>query len=503
MALLARVAQVRNRVRDWLQRQFGSVTNLRLVWPDDWFQRGRDFPNVGGAALTFPAVYASIDIISSDIARLPMRHWRDDGISRKEVLDSWPVGVLDQPNAYQTGFDLIKMLVTSQLYRGNGYLFPHRNRRYQIDELHCIFPDYVQIYRAGVDYFYQVTANPLAEIDTTRMVPPREMMHHRMLTFNDPLYGVTPMVAAAVSSSAGLAILHQSDRFFNRMARPSGILQTARALDRQKAEQIKDRWQRFYAGAEGAGDVAVLEEGLEWKPLTMTAVDAQLIDQLRYSVEDVARVYRVPLFMLGDLTKVSYNSSEQLSRVYVNGCLSAHLKSIEWRLSQFFGMDTRREYLEFDTDQIFRGEFQARTEALARSIQGGLRTPNEARRVEGLNPVAGGDVTFMQQQMVPVSMLAGRSDLNPALPTVPGQAPEPTRRDPPPYSPPNSRATTTPDLGGLLMGAVFRDAPPRSPLSQGQARARYADSVLAHRHRQRKIMLPPRDAQDGRRRIYH
>ena len=493
MPLLARVAQVRNRVRGWLQRQFGSVTNLRLVWPDDWFQRGRDFPNVGGAALTFPAVFASIDIISSDIARLPMRHWRDNGVARSEVLDSWPVSVVDKPNDYQTGFDLIKMLVTSQLYRGNGYLFPHRNRRYQIDELHCIFPDYVQIYRAATEYFYQVSAQPLAEIDTTLMVPPREMMHHRMLTFNDPLYGVSPLVAAAVSSSIGLSILRQSDRFFSRMARPSGVLHTARALDRRKAEEIKERWQRFYAGAEGAGDVAVLEEGLQWQTLTMTAVDAQLIDQLRYSVEDVARVYRVPLFMLGDLSKVSYNSSEQLSRVYVNGCLSAHLKALEWRLSQFFGMDTRREYLEFDTDQIFRGEFQARTEALARSIQGGLRTPDEARRIEGLNPVPGGDQIFMQQQMVPVSMLAARSDLNPSPPMMPGQAPEPPRRElPPPSSPPSP-----PDLGELLMDAVFGDARPRP-------RTRYAASALAHRHAQRKIMLPPRNADDGReRRIYH
>jgi HK97 family phage portal protein len=476
-----------NRARAWLQRQLGpGGVNLRLVWPDNWYQGGRDLPGLGrAAALTFPAVYASIDIISSDIARLPMRHWRDDGETRRELCDSWPLSVLDKPNEYQTGFDLMKMLVGSQLFRGNGYLYPIRNRRYQVDSLHCLFPDYVWPYRAaGSDYFYQVSAQPLAEIETTAMIPPREMLHHRMLTFNDPLIGITPMVAAATSSSAGLAILRASDRFFQRMARPSGVLQTARSLDRRKAEEIKERWQRVYAGEEGAGDVAVLEEGLEWKPLTMTAVDAQLIDQLRYSVEDVARVYRVPLFMLGDLTKVSYNSSEQLSRVYDNGCLSAHMKALEWRLSQFFGMDARSEYLEFDTDQLFRGEFQARTEALVRSVQGGLRAPNEARRIEGLNPVPGGDVTYMQQQMVPVSQLASRSDLNPMPAMTPPAAQTPTRELPPPEDNEIPLPGTGPDLAELtdaLMGAVFRNPPPARP------RQRYADSVLAYRHAQRQL----------------
>src|SRR5262249_8568283 len=119
-----------------------------------------------------------------------------------------------------------------------------------------------------------------------------------------------------------------------------------------------------------------------------------------------------------------------------------------------------------------------------------VRTPNEARRVEGLNPLPGGDVTFMQQQMVPVSQLATRSDLNPRPPPMPGQAPEPVRELPPPMP-------LQPDLGELLMGAVFGDAHPRP-------RTRYAQSVLARRHAQRRIMLDPKQPDDGReRRVYH
>ena len=101
----------------------------------------------------------------------------------------------------------------------------------------------------------------------------------------------------------------------------------------------------------------------------MTSVDAQLIEQLRYTVEDVARVYRLPIFMLGDLTKVSYNSSEQLVRIYYSGCLVAHMVALEDRFSQFFDMNGRTEWLEFDTDYLFRTEMVARIDAIAAQHQ--------------------------------------------------------------------------------------------------------------------------------------
>ena len=455
-------------VRSWIARDAGSGTpTLRLSWPTDWFQRGMDAPPPRqGHPLAFPAVFASIDIISSDIARLPLKHWRDDGSRRTEVRPSQPVRVLDHPNEFQTGFDLMKALVASQLYRGNGYLFPRRNGRNEIDELHCLYPDNVTVYRSGADVFYRVSNGESVDLEHGIMIPAREMFHHRMLVFNDPLIGVTPMLAAATSTSAGLSILRSSEKFFQKMSRPSGVLQTASKIDRDVAERIRERWRRTYIGEEGAGEVAVLEQGLEWKPLTMTAVDAQLIEQLRYSVEDIARVFRLPLFMLGDLTKVSYNSSEQLTRIYWAGCLSAHIHSLEARMCEFFDMDGRTEYLEFDLDALFRTEMQARIDALTKAVQGGIRTPNEARRQDGLNPVEGGDTVFMQQQMVPVTALATRTDLAPKPAAIPAPAPPAREWLDTVQEEIASRIAATPTLNtdtlsAALMEAVFDPAQPR------------------------------------------
>lgn len=437
-----------------------------MNWGPGWFQTGYSAPSsLQAPFLTFPAVFTSVDTISSDIARLPMRHYRVERGERIEIDNSAALRTLEQPNGYQTRFDLMKQFVAAQLYRGNSYLYAQRNNRYEINELHCLWPDSVWPYRSGTEVFYEVGPQPLGGIEVQRMLTSRECLHHRMLTFSDPLIGITPLVAAALSTSAGLAILRQSERFFNKMARPSGMLSTAGKLDRDKAQEIKNRWREVYGGADNAGDVAVLEQGLEWKALTLTAVDLQLIEQLRYTVEDVARVYRLPIFMLGDLTKVSYSSSEQLSRIYFSGCLSAHMGAIEERLSVFFGMNDRTEWLEFDTDYLFRTEMVQRIDALAKSIQGGIRTPNEARKAEGLNPVSGGDLIFMQQQMVPVEVLAARADL--------------TAKPPAALPPPTTAALPAPEraapalngeaLRDGLMGAVFNE-PPRLRVIEGGQR---------------------------------
>lgn len=444
------------RVARWITRTAWFPALPPGSWGPDWFQRGFPSPSSMPPLVTFPGVFAAIDGISNDIARLPMRHFRREGGEVIEVENSAALRVLEQPNGYQTRFDLMKHLISSQLYRGNGYLYAIRNRRYEIDELHNLTADSVWPHRSGTEVFYDVGANQLAGINAAGMLTTRECFHHRMMTLGDPIMGITPLVAAALSCSAGMAILRQSERFFNQASRPSGVLQTVGRLNADQAQAIKDRWNAVYKGPEGSGEVAVLEQGLEWKPLTMTSVDAQLIEQLRYTVEDVARVYQLPLFKLGDYTKVSYSSTEQLTRIYHSQCLAAHMESLEDRFTQFFGMNPRQEWLEYDTDALFRTEMQQRIEALAKSVQGGIRTPNEARKSEGLNPIEGGDTVFMQQQMVPVEVLSSRADLKAKPPNQP--TPPATAALPPPTP---AAEIDVAALSDELMSEVFRDDQPR------------------------------------------
>jgi phage portal protein, HK97 family len=227
-----------------------------------------------------------------------------------------------------------------------------------------------------------------------------------MTTLSDPLVGVSPLVAAAATVLGASAIQNHSAQFFRNMARPGGYLTTAGKLDPQKAMEIGKRWSDNYGAAVNAGKTAVLEQGLEYKTLTMTAVDAQLIEQMRWSVEDIARVFQIPSFMIGDATKGVYKSAEMLNAIYLSSALDAHFHAIESRLNLFFELTGTDEYLQFDRDALFRTDLDARVGSYAKGVAGGILTPDEARAAAfNINPVEGGDQVYMQQQMVPISML--------------------------------------------------------------------------------------------------
>ena len=411
----------------------GALVPYTVNWPTNWFQLGFTFPH--GSAMTFPAVFAAVDRLSSDVAKIPLRQWRKrgNGRGRDEITSSAALRVLNEPNGYQVGFDVIKSLVTSQLYRGNGYIWGPRNGRDEVMSMHVLSPDGCQPYKAGGEVFYRTAASPLAEIEVDQFLPARDILHHRMTTLSDPLVGVSPLVAAAATVLGASAIQNHSAQFFRNMARPGGYLTTAGKLDPQKAMEIGKRWSDNYGAAVNAGKTAVLEQGLEYKPLTMTAVDAQLIEQMRWSVEDIARVFQIPSFMIGDATKGVYKSAEMLNAIYLSSALDAHFHAIESRLNLFFELTGTNEYLQFDRDALFRTDLDARVGSYAKGVAGGILTPDEARAAAfNINPVEGGDQVYMQQQMVPISMLSEMHQQKlapPAAPPPPEEPPPPTAEE--------------------------------------------------------------------------
>ena len=218
------------------------------------------------------------------------------------------------PNAYQTGPDFMFAFVQSYLFQGNTYCFARRNRRNEIQEMHVLNPYRVKpLIAQDGSIFYECGEDFLAGLAPNTIVPERDMIHHRLpLLPGYPLVGVTPIFAAAASSAVGLKILQNSQQFFSNASRPSGMLTSESGrISPEAAARFKQEWDEAYRG-EGMGKIAVMHSGLKFEPLTITAQDAQLIEQLRWSVEDVARVFRVPPFMLGDMTKVSYRNTEQL-----------------------------------------------------------------------------------------------------------------------------------------------------------------------------------------------
>jgi HK97 family phage portal protein len=397
------------------------------------WQMNRNGPQNTLELAAFSAVYACVNVISSDVAKLPIQIFKVDQDNGARTLQrgDYYAALFRTPNEYMTHSDLMYALVQSFLLQGNAYCYTgKRNGRGETTELHVLNPYRVKpLIADDGSVFYECGEDFLAGIKPNTLVAERDMIHHRVpLVPGFPLVGVTPIFAAAASSAVGIQILRDSQQFFANSSRPSGLLQSTINLGDEQKRKAKEEWDIAYRGRE-YGKVAILPNGLTWSPITITAQDAQLIEHLRFSVEDVARVFRVPTFMLGDVSKVTYRNSEQLARAYLTGCLASHIEALEERFERAFQFPPTYE-IKFDLSQLLRTEIDVRFAAYQTALNAGWQSINEVRAQEGLEPVPGGEEPRVQMQYVPLS--AANEPPPAAPPPGPAEPTPPSEPDPPP-----------------------------------------------------------------------
>jgi HK97 family phage portal protein len=441
-----------------------SSSNPSVFWPTGNGDRGPPgswqrnlYEHNPASLLAFSAVYACTSMISGDVAKLPLiinRIDLDTG-AREPLRSDYYVSLFRSPNDYQTRTDFLQLFILSYLLQGNGYAYCTRNLRGEVSAMHVLDPRTTIPY-IGQDtgeVFYRVGANMLAGLKGGEVIPARNIIHHRLpLLPSFPLIGVTPIFAAAASSAVGISILSNSQKFFGNASRPSGVLTAPGRVSEPTQERLRNDWDNNYSGA-NFGKTAVLPEGLKWEPLTITAQDSQLIEQLRWSVEDVGRVFRVPSFMLGDTSKVTYRNSEQLARAYLNGCLAYHIETLEKRFE--FAFDFPIDYeIKFDLSQFLRTEIDVRYTAYQQALNGGWLSINEVRGSEGLEPVKGGEVPRVQVQYVPI-------DVATSIQGPPAQVPGPGPGEPTPPAPsePDATSAETTFDAALVRAALRRRFP--------------------------------------------
>lgn len=402
----------------------------------------------------FSAVYACIAIISGDVAKLPPKIRRRMPDGSKMDYDNHPAArVLWYPNTYQTHVDFWGQFMACSLYAGNAYVYLIRDMRGVITEMHILDPRRVRVLLAADgSVFYRVGLDPMAGLsETETYVPARNMLHHRLLALNHPLIGLTPLYAAGISAMTGQTIQQNSYAFFSNMSRPSGVLTAPGKIDEPLAQRLKAEWNDNFK-AQQLGRTAVLGSGMKWEPMTVTAVDAQLIEQLKWSVDDVARCFRVPTYMLAEASKyMGGKNAEQLARNYYGQTLQYHLESIEARVDQAFDL-ADDVYCEFDLAGLLRMELDARFTAYSEAIRAGVLTINEARRLEELPPKEGGDTPLVQMQYQPLAM-AGMQPRAPgaAAPPVDPNAPNPDDPNPDDTNPDDpAAADDTPEEFDML-----------------------------------------------------
>jgi HK97 family phage portal protein len=395
------------------------------------FQSDLKFPLAEDTVIRFQAVFACISLISQDISKLRPRlmQLQRSGIY-KEVQNPAYSPVLRKPNSYQTRIQFIQSWMISKLLRGKAYVYKERDARGVVIAMHVLHPDrcWPLIAEDG-SVFWRLSSDRLAEITSSIVVPASELIFDPMITLFHPLLGDTPILAAGIPALQGLKIQSNSLKFFDNESRPSGILSTVQSITDDEAKRLRDQWQKIYAGNKRGG-IAVIGDDLKYTAIGISATDAQLIEQLKWSGEMVCSVYHVPAYMVGMAPPPPNSNVEALTQQYYGQCLQWLIESFEVCMDE--GLSLATGYCtKLDLNALLRMDTATRYKAHKDGISAGWLAPNEARACEHLEPVAGGDTPYLQVQNYSLAALAERDAEGPPAKLQPSAPPAKAADDAP------------------------------------------------------------------------
>ncbi len=390
--------------------------------------------------LTYATVWACVSLLAADIGKL----WVDlveedgDGICTKTENPVYS-NVLRKPNHYSTRVKFFESWIVSKLVHGNTYVLKARNHRGSpnagnVTALYVLNPLRVQVLVApDGSVFYQLASDLLAGLQEASVtVPASEIIHDVGVPLYHPLVGVSPIHACGLAAMQGLKIQNHSAKFFQNGTQISGMLTAPGTISNEVAARLKDHWEANYAGERNVGRVAVLGDGLKFEPVgMMTAVDAQLIEQLRWTSENVCACFHVPLYLVGAGPAPPYTDIQSINLLYYTQALQNLIENIELLLGE--GLELSKPLsVEFDLEALLRMDTKTQMATAKDGVLGGIFSPNEARAKFDLKPVAGGNTPYLQQQQFSLAALDKRDTAAPAPSSI---APPPAPAPPEPAKP--------------------------------------------------------------------
>ena len=351
------------------------------------------------AALTVAAVHACVRIISGAVATLPLQLRRRIDDRTREDASNYPLWHLlrRRPNCWQTPSQFRRMMQTHLLLRGNAYAMIVRSRG-QVRELIPLQPDQVACRQRDdleLEYVY-------IRRDGVRVQLGQSEMFHLVGMSLDGVAGVSVITHARETIGLSLAMEEHGASTFRNGARVSGVLRHPGRLGPEAVANLKAGLDEFRSGGEQEGRHLILEEGMDYARMAMTAEDAQWIESRKFTRADIAMFFGVPPHMIGDTEKsTSWGTGiEQQSIGFVAYTLEDHLTTWEETIARDLIDPTRTDlYARFNRAALVKGDIKARWEAYVKGLQWGVWSPNEIRTLEDENPRAGGDVYYPPPNM--------------------------------------------------------------------------------------------------------
>ena len=364
------------------------------------------------SAMQMTAVYACVRILSEAIAGLPLHLYRYKEDGGKEKAIGHPLYLLlhDEPNPEMSSFVFRETLMTHLLLWGNAYAQIIRNGKGEVVALYPLMPNKMTVSRnenGQLYYTYQKSQEELPKDDVyTVTLHPSDVLHIPGLGF-DGLVGYSPIAMAKNAIGLAIATEEYGAKFFANGATPGGILEYPGAV--KDPDKIRESWNRGFSGSQNAGKVAILEEGMKYTPISIAPEQAQFLETRKFQINEIARIFRVPPHMVGDLEKSSFSNIEQQSLEFVKYTLDPWV--VRWEQSiqrTLLSRDEKTTYfVKFNLEGLLRGDYQSRMNGYATARQNGWVSANDIRELENLDRIPaedGGDLYLINGNMLPLVM---------------------------------------------------------------------------------------------------
>lgn len=363
------------------------------------------------SAMQMTAVYSCVRILAEAVAGLPLHLYRYKGDGGKErAIDNNLYHLLhDEPNKEMSSFIFRETLMTHLLLWGNAYAQIIRNGKGEVVALYPLMPNKMQVDRdenGELCYIYTRSSDEAKTMEgVTVYLTPRDVLHIPGLGF-DGLVGYSPIAMAKNAIGLAIATEEYGAKFFANGAAPSGVLEHPGTI--KDPSRLRENWNSTFGGSANSGKVAVLEEGMKYTPISISPEQAQFLETRKFQIDEIARIFRVPPHMVGDLEKSSFSNIEQQSLEFVKYTLDPWVIRWEQSLSRaLLNEDEKRKYFfKFNLEGLLRGDYESRMSGYAVARQNGWMSANDIRELENMDKISaedGGDLYLINGNMLPLN----------------------------------------------------------------------------------------------------
>lgn len=363
------------------------------------------------SAMQMTAVYSCVRILAEAVAGLPLHLYRykEDGGKERAIDNNLYHLLHDEPNKEMSSFIFRETLMTHLLLWGNAYAQIIRNGKGEVVALYPLMPNKMQVDRDENGELYYKYTRSSDEAKTmegvTVYLTPRDVLHIPGLGF-DGLVGYSPIAMAKNAIGLAIATEEYGAKFFANGAAPSGVLEHPGTI--KDPSRLRENWNSTFGGSANSGKVAVLEEGMKYTPISISPEQAQFLETRKFQIDEIARIFRVPPHMVGDLEKSSFSNIEQQSLEFVKYTLDPWVIRWEQSLSRaLLNEDEKRKYFfKFNLEGLLRGDYESRMSGYAVARQNGWMSTNDIRELENMDKIPaedGGDLYLINGNMLPLN----------------------------------------------------------------------------------------------------